>query len=197
MRLDDRSDGWSDEKLLRLARERPGGDAARQAASDLLGRYRQRVYLWCFRYVREHERALDLAQDVLLTAFRKLDSYSGRSQFGSWLFAIARNWCLSELRRPGLLLDEEIDLDLLPATSGAPDRLLEESLGEAEILALIRDRLEPREQDALWLRCFERMPVDAITEVLSIQEASGARAVLQQARRKLRAALQERWREHP
>jgi DNA-directed RNA polymerase specialized sigma24 family protein len=43
----------------------------------------------------------------------------------------------------------------------------------------------------LWLRCFEKVPVDEITRMLGITEASGARGVLQRARRRLRAALAE------
>jgi hypothetical protein len=40
------------------------------------------------------------------------------------------------------------------------------------------------------LRCFERMPVDRITETLCLENASGARGLLQTARRKLRAELE-------
>ena len=59
------------------------------------------------------------------------------------------------------------------------------------IYALIRSALEPEEQKVIWLRCFDRMPVEEITRVLGIESASGARSVLQRARRKLRAALME------
>jgi DNA-directed RNA polymerase specialized sigma24 family protein len=53
----------------------------------------------------------------------------------------------------------------------------------------MRSHLAPLEQEALWLRCVERMPVDEITRVLGIEGSTGARAVLQSARRKLRAVL--------
>ena len=88
--------------LLQQALANPDQESGRQAASALLGRYRERVYVWCLRYVRDHEQALDMAQEVLLSAYRNLGSFGGRSQFGSWLFSIARNRCLSELRRPAL-----------------------------------------------------------------------------------------------
>jgi RNA polymerase sigma factor (sigma-70 family) len=71
------------------------GEQGRQAAGSLLQRHRQRVYLWCFRYLRDHERALDMAQEVLLLAYRKLPDYSHDARFTSWLFIIARNRCLS------------------------------------------------------------------------------------------------------
>jgi DNA-directed RNA polymerase specialized sigma24 family protein len=49
--------------------------------------------------------------------------------------------------------------------------------------------LEPAERAALWLRSFERMGMDDISKVLELRNASGARGVLQTARRKLRRAL--------
>lgn len=183
--------GPADQVLLETFRTSPEAASGKRAISELLGRYQERVYIWCYRYVRDHERALDMAQEVLLGAYRNLASFAGHSRFSSWLFVIARNRCLSELRRPALLYDAEADPELLAAPHGNPDQILAGKLAEDEILELIASHLEPQEQEALWLRCFERMPVDTITRVLDIREASGARAVLQRARRKLRSVLRK------
>jgi RNA polymerase sigma-70 factor (ECF subfamily) len=181
----------SDEELARTAHRGAASQQSRQAASALLARYQSRVYIWCFRFVREHEQALDLAQDVLLSAYRSLGSFSGHAKFYSWIFAIARNRCLNALRRPPLLGHEGTDIDDLAGAGPGPERELEEKLDEEALWDLVRSRLDSQEQEALYLRCFERMPVDAITVVLGIEETSGARAVLQRARRKLRSALQQ------
>jgi RNA polymerase sigma-70 factor (ECF subfamily) len=180
----------SDAELLRLTLEDRESRAARQAASELFGRYREPVYQWCFRRVRNHDQALDLAQDVLLSAYRSLDAFDGRARFSSWLFAIARNRCLNALRRPSLF--EERDPDSLADEQRGQDRELEEREEEEAVLRLIREHLDPLDQEVVWLRCFERMPVDAITTVLKIPGATGARGALQRARRKLRAALADR-----
>lgn len=179
----------AESELLDLARSDPESRMAKQAASELLGRYRQRVYAWCLRHVRDHEHALDLAQEILISAYRNLASFQERARFSSWLFAIARNRCLSEVRRPRLLYDEERAPDELCGSERSPAQALEEKLGEEALLELIRETLSPQEQEVIWLRCFERMPVDGITRMLGIQQASGARGVLQSARRKLRAVL--------
>jgi RNA polymerase sigma factor (sigma-70 family) len=179
----------SDEDLVRDALADPESARSRQAAGELLSRYRTRVYAWCYRYVRDHERALDLAQDVLLNAYRKLGSFQGQSRFSSWLYAAARNRCFNELRRPALMSDEPVDLDGFADRQEDPAEALVRKLDEEALLQMIHEHLEPREQEALWLRCYENMPIDAITEVLKIGQASGARGILQQARRKLRAAL--------
>lgn len=182
-------DEHSDLDLARIAADQAGRQTGRLAASALLGRHQDRVYAWCFRYVRDHERALDLAQDVLMLAFRDLGAFRGQARFSTWLYTVTRNRCLQEMRKPRLLVDDEADPDTQSAKAAPPDRAFEEKLAEEQVLNLIRDHLTPQEQDALWLRCFDRLPVDTVTEILRITETTGARAVLQRARRKLRAAL--------
>lgn len=156
----------------------------------LLARYQQRVYGWCIQHIRNHERALELAQDVLLSAYRNLDSFGGRAQFSSWLFSIVRNRCISEMRRPRLLADGDCDPDSLRSHGPDPAETLVEKLDEEALLELLKTRLTPQEQEVLWLRCIRRMPLDTISRVLDIQQASGARGVLQSARRKLRTVLE-------
>jgi RNA polymerase sigma-70 factor (ECF subfamily) len=180
----------ADRELIRRAREGPAAAERRRAASLLLERYQDRVYLWCFRMIREHEQALDAAQEVLVSAYRKLGSFEGRSEFSSWLFVIARNRCLSVLRRPSVF-EEESEAPEAMDPRPLPDRRLEENLDEEAFLDLVRGHLDPLEQEALWLRCFERVPIEEMTQMLRLESASGARGLLQKARRKLRAAMTE------
>lgn len=181
----------TDHQLLDWSLADRNEEGARRAVSELLGRYQERVYIWCFRYVRDHERALDLAQEVLLGAYRKLDTFGGNARFSSWLFAVTRNRCISELRRPGLLYDEEAGLDNLPAGCGQPDELFEREEEQEALWQTIRRVLDPVEQEALWLRCVERLPVDEITKLLQLQGSTGARGLLQRARRRLKSAVRQ------
>jgi RNA polymerase sigma-70 factor, ECF subfamily len=183
---------WSDEELARVAVLKSGDPEGRDAANALLGRYTRTVYRWCYRLVENPELAQDLAQEILLNAYRNLGRFEGWGQFSAWLFVISRNRCLDALRKPALLLDEDAGPEILADSRPGPDLRLEEQEEEDELLLLVRNHLTVQEQEVLWLRCFERMPVDAITRALDIRNASGARAVLQSARRKLRAALGRR-----
>jgi RNA polymerase sigma-70 factor, ECF subfamily len=178
-----------EDELVRRARHEPGSGPARAAAAELLGRHRQRVYLWCRRFARDHERALDLSQDVLLAAYRALPGFEGRAPFAAWLYTIARHRCIRAMRPVSLTQDEGADLEALVDPAPGPAEQVEDRDEQARVMTLVRDHLDAREQEALWLRCVERMPVDEITRVLGVTGASGARGLLQTARRKLRAAL--------
>jgi RNA polymerase sigma factor (sigma-70 family) len=178
-----------DGELLRRVLADPHGEPGKRAASALLGRYQDRVYLWCFRLVRNHEQAMDLAQETLLNAYRRLESFGGRSAFSSWLFVIARNCCLSALRKRSPWWEDEDAAEQVASSEPGPDARREERFEEETVLALVRSHLDRIEQDALWLRCYEGLPVEEITKLLHIETTSGARGILQRARRKLRAAL--------
>ncbi len=182
----------TDEQLIGTYLEEPGSDAAQRAAGTLFERHQRRVYLWCLRMVRDHDRALDLAQDALLLAYRSLGSFHGRARFTSWLFAITRNRCLSELRgRPRRDAGDEVLEQVVDPSQRLDDAFFERQ-DMREVLELMQTVLEPLERRALWLRAYEHMPVDEITRLLDISSASGARGLLQTARRKLRAARRPR-----
>ena len=174
----------TDAELVALVRG--GSPAAEQGAAELFGRYRGRVYAWCRRYTSDPEQALDLAQDVLLAAYRSLDTWEARAPFGGWLFTITHHACLRAVRARPLLRDDDCVLEDLPDPRPDAASMLEEAQEREALLALVQERLDPLEQRALWLRWSERMPVDEITRVLGIHTASGARGLLQTARRKLK-----------
>jgi RNA polymerase sigma-70 factor (ECF subfamily) len=176
------------ELVLRFQRD-PDSAAGRQAAALLVGRYQRRVLHWCWRLMGEREAALDLAQDTLLAMWRHLPDYDEQGKFGAWVFMMARNRCLSELRRRKLPLAGEAVLDLVADPGPRPDQVLERRLLGDDLDDLLSRCLTPLEQDAVWLRCYEGLPVDVITRRLGLAEKAGARTVLQRARRKLRAAL--------
>jgi len=182
----------SDEALAaRFARD-PRSVEGRAAVETLFARYDARVYHWCLRLARNHETALDLAQEAMLTALRDLPQFQERSRFSTWLYTVVRRRSLRLLQRERRWLIDDVDDATL--VSRAPDPA-DEVAGRAEenwVRKVMRDILEPTEATALVLRCEEGLPVDEITRLLNLPGASGARGVLQSARRKLRAALERR-----
>lgn len=181
----------SDDDLLRTVRTDGDAGRRRDAATELVRRYRDPVYLWCFRYTRDVERALDISQDVLASVWEKLETFESRARFSSWVYSVTRNRCIDASRRVSYVIDEEA-VAAAPDRAPLPDEAFDEEQDEDWLLQTIRTELEPDEQQAIWLRCVERMGIEEVTRIMQIENVSGARAVLQRGRRKLRAALERR-----
>lgn len=80
----------------RLAAARRGNH---EEFSHLIGPYRRELQVHCYRLLGSFHDAEDLAQETLLRAWRKLDTYAGRASFRAWLYKIATNACLDELKK--------------------------------------------------------------------------------------------------
>jgi RNA polymerase sigma-70 factor (ECF subfamily) len=182
--------GESDDVLIRTYQQDRTGPRGREAVAVLFERWRLRVYQWARRVVREHEAALDIAQDCLMQAFEALPRYEARGRFSAWLFAIVHNRCLSAVRRRPLVHDPEVDTEGLVSGTAGPDEQYADAETERRMMARIDEVLAPHERAALWLRTMEGMSVDEITRLLGVDGASGARGLLQTARRKLRASIE-------
>lgn len=180
-----------DEDLLALIRRYRHGRQGMEAASALLARYEPHILRWCGRYARSSDHARDLAQDVMARAYVKLNSYEGRSTFSSWFYTLAHRQCLNETLRPHARRSEHTDPDCFASPLPNPESLFFNRLDEQTLLRLIRMHLAPVERRALWMRCVEKRPLAEITVCLGIRRPSGARAILQRGRRKLRRALRE------
>ena len=74
---------------------------SQDACRELVTRFERPVYSLVLRMVQDAGVAEDLAQEVFVKAFRRLDSYDPRWKFSSWLFKIAHNTTIDHLRRGG------------------------------------------------------------------------------------------------
>ena len=72
---------------------------SQDAYRELVKRFERPVYSLILRMVRDSASAEDLAQEVFVKAFRRLDSYDPQWKFSSWLFKIAHNATIDHLRR--------------------------------------------------------------------------------------------------
>ena len=79
------------------------------ALAELLRGYQGRIYGVCYRMLRNHDEATDLAQDALVKVLEGIDSYNGRSQLSTWIIRVAMNCCLSHLRKQRLRRHASLD----------------------------------------------------------------------------------------
>jgi RNA polymerase sigma-70 factor, ECF subfamily len=188
-------DGVSDEELIQRYRAAPA-DSRETLLDQLFQRHHTRVAAWCYRMTRDVEASADLAQDIFLKAFQRLDSFRGDSKFSTWLYTIARNHCMDELRsrasspdrnsEPVLEQLEDLRLERISDT-------LERRESEDLIRRLMRESLDDVEIQVMTLHYVHELPLDCVTRTLGLQNQSGAKAYIVSARRKLARAL-ELWR---
>lgn len=72
------------------------------AFRELVRRFERPIYSLIFRMVQDHSTAEDLAQEVFVKAYRKLETYDPSRKLSSWLFKIAHNTTIDHLRRGGV-----------------------------------------------------------------------------------------------
>lgn len=129
--------------------------AGRTEAFDVIvERHQRAVYHLCFRFVRRHEDAADLTQDVFLRAYRGLRRFRGDATLATWLHRIAVNVCLNRISGRRV---QETSLDEAPVIPAAGDdpaaSLLRTREGERVRAAVAR---LPRKQRAtLILRVYQ------------------------------------------
>ena len=179
----------TDEALLSEARRLTGpGREAR--VNELFSRHYERVARWCLRFTGDRDAAADLAQDVFLKAHRHLDSFKGASRFSTWLYTIVRNESFNRLRRAEPAMDAEEVLDDIAALESGPEELAGRTQRGQRVREFLAASLDQIERTVFLLHYGDEMPLDAITRVLQLKNASGAKAYIVSARRKLARATQ-------
>jgi len=103
-------------------RQRLDAERYREAFELLMDRFQNKVFRLAFSMVRNETMAEDLAQEVFMKIWKALPGYQGDASLSTWIYAIARNTCLTEIKkrsaRPTVSFDEpefEDALEKLPA----------------------------------------------------------------------------------
>src|SRR5512133_3893052 len=96
----------SDTSLLERARS-----GERRALEDLLSRHERRVYRFGLKMCRDPEDAKDVLQDTLLAVARTVKDFRGASSVSTWLYSIARSFCIKRRRRSKFAPEQEESLD--------------------------------------------------------------------------------------
>src|SRR5688572_30995284 len=146
------------ELMLRVKR----GDEA--AFEELVDKYKQPVLNLAYRILRDATEAEDLAQNVFVQVFKSADRYRVEAKFTTWLFTIARNLCLNELRRRSRHPAESLEAAGEPADEG-PARQFEDKGNVSAPDQLLREELSAKVEDAL-----ASLPENQRTAILLFKE---------------------------
>ncbi len=183
---------WTDEELLHRYRAATDSAAGAALVNQLFERHHSRVAAWCYRLTGDLETSADLAQEIVLKAFQRLDSFRGESRFTTWLYTIARNHCMDQLRGSSpnpRQLSEEIPEQLADFRTEEISSVLERRESEELVRRLMRENLDEIESKVMTLHYVHELPLNSVTRMLRLTNPSGAKAHIVSARRKLARAL--------
>jgi len=160
----------NDQTLLDAARS---GDRA--ALERLLTRHQSRVYRFGLKMCRDPEDAKDVLQETLLAVARNVKDFRGASSVSTWLYTIARSFCIKKRRRSKFAPEHEESLDAGPEGEAAqladPGRAPDESLAGRQIEAALEQAigaLDPMYREVLLLRDVEGLTAPEVGEVLGL-----------------------------
>lgn len=140
--------------------------AGERAAFDaIVARHQRHVYQLCYRFVRNHEDAADLAQDVFVRAFKGLKNFKGDAQLGTWLYRVGVNVCLNRVASKRPVAEPLEPSRHVDERSDDPFRAVARSQKAAEVRRAIA-QLPPKQRATLLLRVYQELSHEEIAGIL-------------------------------
>lgn len=177
----------TDAELLARAH---AGDA--NAIDEILSRHEQKVFRYGLRMCGNEEDARDILQETLLAAFQNVKGFRGDAQLSTWLYQIARNFCLRSRRR-GMGEPERVEplekpeAAAVPSAETPPDAQAHAREMGAVLQSAILS-LSQAHREVLILRDVEGLSAEDAAKVVGI-EVGALKSRLHRARMELRERL--------
>jgi len=158
---------YSDEKLILRFQE---GDI--NAYNELVKRYKDRLLNFVFRYFNNVEQAEDVVQDTLIKLYTHASYYKNVAKFSTWIFTIAKNNALTELRKnkrkktDSLWTDDGQVIDINSKEESLDSKVQNEIA--IDQLNKFLDEIPENFRMAVVLRDFQELSYDEISKILEI-----------------------------
>lgn len=174
-----------------------------QEFAKLVKRWEEPIRRLCTRMTGDPGRGDDLKQETFLRLFEKRKTYQPTARFSTYLWRLAINICLDELRRqqrrPLFLREDSDDADEsaahTPACTRSPDQIAAET-DEGELVRKALLQLPDIYRTVLVLRHYEGMKLSRIAEVLQIPEGT-VNSRMAEALARISRILEPQFREPP
>lgn len=181
----------SDNTDERVAEAVQAGDI--EAFGVLIERYEAKLKRYARKFLNYQEEIEDLVQDVFIKSYTNIQSFDSRQRFSPWIYRIAHNTFVNELKRKErgsfILFDADTILPQLPAKETTDKAVLDAEL-QTELDSLIVE-LPAKYREALILHYYEALSYQEISEVLQIPVTTvGVR--MSRARDKLKRSYVEK-----
>jgi RNA polymerase sigma-70 factor (ECF subfamily) len=162
----------------------------RDAIDELLARYETSIYRFGLRMCGNEEDAREVLQETLVAAFRHLPTFRGDAALSTWLYQIARSFCIKERRgrRPTESLDDMKGERMNLAEPAAPPDARAHAREIGAALASAIGALPPEAREAIVLRDVEGLSAEEAAAIVGI-EVGALKSRLHRARLQLRQEL--------
>lgn len=158
-----------DRRLLELCRR---GDAL--AFETLFRKYQTYVYNIGLGMLNNSEDAADITQETFLRLHRCIESFRGDSTFSTWLYRVAVNLCITEIRKKGRnryqFLDDVLhdeNAQITEEIGPSPDEVIAQA-EDAQVVHRVLRTLPPDYRAIMVLRHFQQLAYEEIAEVLGL-----------------------------
>jgi RNA polymerase sigma-70 factor (ECF subfamily) len=145
------------------------------AWDQIVARFRRKVFHIAYKFTGKHDDAEDLTQEIFFKVFRSLDRFNRDADFSTWLSSVARNFCIDHYRASKrereVLVEDLVAFDLAPASSGNPQRALEE-LDRRSFVRRGLEMLPDKLREAVILRDLQGLTYHEMAERLRLPEGT-------------------------
>lgn len=159
----------------------------------LVDRYKDLVFTLALRMLKNREEAEEVSQDTFIKTYRSLHKFKGDSKFSTWIYKVAYNSCLDQIKKNKKHLNNveinEFTEHQVKTMDNAFDALVEEERNQ-----LIQDCLQLLPSDdsfLLTLYYFEEQSLDEIANIVGLT-ANNVKVKIFRSRKKLAHILKER-----
>ncbi len=169
------------------------------AFRSLFDNYKKRIINYCYRFCGHPEVAEELAQETFLKVYKAAPRYRPKARFSTWLFKIATNVCLNEIRKPiyrnrlQSMEDEQDGVHFATAETNRfrPDDMVA-SRQEQQMVRRAICRLPRKQRAALLLRIDGEFSYREIGKQINCSE-NHVKTLIHRGRQRLRETLAAHW----
>ncbi len=154
----------SDEKLASFMQEN-GGDGI----EEIIDRYQKKLERYVLLITRDSEEANDVLQEVFISVYKNINSFDLTRKFSSWIYRIAHNKALNELRKKKILVGLSEIKEMVDEDNNAEK--IEKDIDSDDIKKKLKKNVEKmsiKYREVIMLRYFEDKSYEEISDILEI-----------------------------
>jgi len=154
----------SDEKIVDLVRNQD-----KENYAEIINRYEAKLSRYVYYMIKDRDITDDIVQESFIKAYKNLNSFDTKRKFSSWIYRIAHNESIDEIRKRKKILYQPLEVDFWGVFKSKTD--IEKELSDKEMgewLKLCMTELSEKYRSALVLYYFEEKSYEEISDILRI-----------------------------